>query len=65
MFPQMMMALSDSTLGVESDVANLLDIGTKCINWIDDNKLLSLCFAGCIIPIGFKVIRAALRTVRK
>lgn len=59
------MSLSDSTLGVKGDVKNLLDIGTQCINWIDENKMLSLCFAGCIIPIGFKVIRAALRTVKR
>lgn len=59
------MSLSDSTLGVKGDVKNLLDIGTQCIDWIDENKMLSLCFAGCIIPIGFKVIKAALRTVKR
>lgn len=58
-----LMALAEGT-DVTTAVSTLLEIGTSVMNWIQGNALLSLCFAGCIIPIGFRVIRKALHTVR-
>lgn len=47
-----------------SAVSNLLEIGTTCLNWIMNNSFLSVVFAGCLIPVAFRIIKAAKRAAK-
>ena len=40
-------------------VSELLGIGTTCLSWIMENSLLSVVFAGCLIPVAFRIIKKA------
>lgn len=58
------MALEASGTSVTSAVTDLLAVGTSALNWITSNPFLSLLFAGCIIPVAFKVIKAAKKAAK-
>lgn len=57
----LMMALEASA---GTAVTELLGIGTQCLTWIMDNAFLSVVFAGCLVPVAFKVIKAAKRAAK-
>ncbi|MBE5923827.1 MAG: hypothetical protein E7271_05065 [Lachnospiraceae bacterium] len=40
-------------------VTELLSIGSTCVSWIMENSLLSVVFAGCLIPVAFRIIKSA------
>ena len=47
-----------------SAVSDLLNIGTSCLNWIMNNSFLSVVFAGCLVPVAFKIVKAAKRAAK-
>lgn len=49
---------------VSTSVGTLLDLGTQVVTWIQSNPLLSVCFAGCLVPVAFKVLKKAVKTVK-
>lgn len=58
------MALEASGTSVTSAVTDLLNVGTSALTWITSNPFLALLFAGCIIPVAFKVIKAAKKAAK-
>lgn len=53
-----------SAVTVTSAVTDLLSVATLGLNWIMENPLLACVFAGCLIPIAFKVIKAAKKSAK-
>lgn len=47
-----------------SAVSDLLAIGSTCLNWIMNNSFLSVVFAGCLIPVAFRIIKAAKKAAK-
>lgn len=62
MLPTMFAA--EGATSATSAVSSLLEIGTTCLTWIMNNSFLSVVFAGCLIPVAFKVIKAAKRAAK-
>ena len=57
----MFMVLEASAVSVSSAVTDLLSVGTSCLTWIMQNPLLACIFAGALIPVAFRVVKAAKR----
>lgn len=64
MLPVLSMFGEGGTVTAAGAVSNLLDIGSTCLTWIMNNAFLSVVFAGCLVPVAFKVIKAAKRAAR-
>lgn len=45
-------------------VTELLSIGSSCLTWIMGNPFLSVVFAGCLVPVAFKIIKAAKKAAK-
>lgn len=58
------MFLADAGVSVTQSVTDLLAVGTQALNWIVANPLLAVVFAGCIVPVAFRVIKAAKRAAK-
>lgn len=46
-------------VSVTQAVTDLLGVGTSALNWIMGNPILAIIFAGCLIPVAFRVIKSA------
>lgn len=51
-------------VSASSAVSSLLDIGSTCLTWIMNNAFLSTVFAGCLIPVAFRIIKAAKKAAK-
>lgn len=58
------MLLSGGGTSVTQSVTDLLGVGTAALNWILDNPILAIIFAGCLIPVAFKVIKSAKKAAK-
>lgn len=53
------MMTSFLTVSVTESFSDILSIGSSMLNFIQDNPLLMVCFAACLVPIGTKLISGA------
>lgn len=49
---------------VTQSVSDLLGVGTSALEWILSNSILAIIFAGCLIPVAFRVIRSAKKAAK-
>ena len=48
---------------VTTAVTNALSIATSCIDFVTNNAILAVCFGACVVPVGFKIFKAARKSV--
>lgn len=58
------MLMEAGVVTASSAVTDLLAIGTSCLTWIMNNPLLVVIFAGSIIPVAFRVVKAAKKAAK-
>lgn len=51
-------------VSVTQAVTDLLGVGTSALNWIMGNPILAIIFAGCLIPVAFRVIKSAKKAAK-
>lgn len=56
--------IGEGGVTASSAVSDLLSVGSTCVTWIMNNAFLSVVFAGCLVPVAFKVIKAAKRAAK-
>jgi hypothetical protein len=48
---------------IASSFSDIVTIGTSMLTFIEGNALLMVCFAGCLVKIGSRLIKGARKAV--